>query len=72
MWGPSHRIGSALDRVRSSVACADWIVVLSRLDRRRRTDQGEVAEGLREVAHLSLARDVVFLGKQAKVVAQRD
>src|SRR4051812_12838756 len=39
-------------------------------DRARRDDQGQVAEGLREVADLALSRDVVLLGEQAQVVRQ--
>ena len=41
-------------------------------NRYRRSDQREVAEGLREVADLTLPLHVVLLCQQAEIVAQSD
>src|SRR5215218_9781523 len=41
-------------------------------DGSRREDEREMAEGLREVAHLTPAPDVVLLGEQAEVIGQAD
>src|SRR3954447_13211352 len=37
-----------------------------------RQDHGQVAEGLRKVAYLATAADVVLLGEQAQIVGQAD
>src|SRR5437763_13885603 len=41
-------------------------------NRHRRSDQREVAEGLREVADLTLPLDVVLLCEEAEIVVQSD